>query len=85
MALNNRKIRQWKRQSPIVAECYDDGMLDPYHFIHAGVPVDGTSGTFAGFAPPGAELIDTTGADTYQNTNTLASPTWTLMATRTGT
>lgn len=43
---------------------------------HAGVPVNGTSGTFAGLAQPGDLLADTTNKVLYQNTNTLASPTW---------
>jgi len=45
----------------------------------AGVPVSGTSGTYVGQAGPGAILIDYTNANLYMNTNTLASPTWTIM------
>lgn len=40
-----------------------------------GTPVNGTSGTLAGVAPPGALLI-TTEVALYQNSNTLLSPTW---------
>jgi len=47
---------------------------------NAGVPVDGTSGTSAGSAAKGDLLVDTTNANLYQNTNTLASPTWTQIA-----
>lgn len=46
---------------------------------HAGAPSSGTSGTFAGFAQPGWFLVDTTNSNFYQNTGTLASPTWTLV------
>jgi hypothetical protein len=42
-----------------------------------GVPVNGTSGSFAGQAGPGALLIDFVNADLYINTGTLASPLWT--------
>lgn len=49
----------------------------------AGVPVDGTSGTFAGIAAKGDLLTDTTNAILYINTNTLASPTWTKVGTQT--
>lgn len=46
-------------------------------FTNAGAPSNGTSGTLAGVAPPGSLLVDTTNKNLYQNTNTLASPTWT--------
>ena len=46
-------------------------------FTVAGSPVNGTSGTLAGIAPPGSLLVDITGKLLYQNTNTQASPTWT--------
>jgi hypothetical protein len=45
---------------------------------NAGVPVDGVSGTGAGFAAKGSLCIDTTNADLYINANTSASPTWKL-------
>ena len=48
---------------------------------NAGTPTDGTSGTLAGQAPRGALLINTSAAELYQNTNTMASPTWTLRST----
>ncbi len=44
---------------------------------NAGVPVDGTSGTFVGMAGKGSLLIDYTNGTLYQNTGTKASPTWT--------
>lgn len=46
----------------------------PYE--NAGVPTDGTGGTFAGIAKKGSLLIDTTTPGLYQNSNTQASPTW---------
>ncbi len=45
---------------------------------NAGAPTSGTSGTFAGQAGKGAILLDYTNGAIYQNTNTLASPTWTV-------
>lgn len=45
-----------------------------------GAPTSGTSGTFVGLAGPGAILIDYTNAVLYMNTNTLASPTWTVQS-----
>jgi hypothetical protein len=43
-----------------------------------GVPVNGTSGSFANESNPGDLLIDTTNKTIYQNKGTSASPTWTL-------
>lgn len=56
---------------------YQGGVLAQAIYTNAGVPTNGTSGTLAGTAGVGALLVDTTNAVTYQNTNTLASPTWT--------
>lgn len=53
-------------------------------FTFAGAPSNGTSGTLVGIAAPGALLINTTSKTLYQNTNTLASPTWTLFSLTTG-
>lgn len=47
---------------------------------NAGVPTDGVNGTYAAIAEKGDLLIDSTNATLYQNTNTQASPTWTLKA-----
>jgi len=44
-------------------------------FTTSSAPVDGTSGTLAGVAGPGAILQRTNGS-VYVNTNTKASPTW---------
>src|SRR5215467_4243923 len=49
-------------------------------FTTSGVPVNGTSGTLAGFAGPGSQLWDLTGKTMYVNTGTKASPTWTVDA-----
>lgn len=49
----------------------------------AGAPTDGTGGTGAGVAPPGSLYIDTTGAKLYINTNTMASPTYTVVGAQT--
>jgi len=45
-------------------------------FSTDGAPVDGTSGSFAGQAPIGAYLVRSDTGLWYQNTNTVASPTW---------
>lgn len=50
--------------------------------VFAGTPVDGTSGTFAGLAVKGQLLIDSVAGKLYINTNTLASPTWTLVGSQ---
>lgn len=49
---------------------------------NAGAPTSGTSGTFANQAGPGCLLIDTTNTKLYINTNTKASPTWTVVGTQ---
>lgn len=48
------------------------------NFTNAGAPTNGTNGTLAGVAVPGSLLVDTTSKAHYINTNTAASPTWTL-------
>jgi len=50
---------------------------------NAGGPTDGTSGTGAGFAGPGSLCIDYTNAVVYVNTNTKASPLWTVVGAQT--
>ena len=44
----------------------------------AGDPVDGVSGTGAGIAGIGSLYINNTSGSHFRNTNTQASPTWTL-------
>lgn len=51
-----------------------EGALGIYH--NAGAPTDGSSGTFAGIAPVGAILIDTSNGALYRNIGTQASPIW---------
>lgn len=54
-------------------------------FVSGGssAPTNGTSGTGATVAGPGSLYIRTNGS-IYQNTNTKASPTWTLIGTQVG-
>lgn len=51
-------------------------------FVLAGVPVNGTSGTEAGVAGKGSLVVDSTNGKLYINTNTKASPTWTVVGTQ---
>jgi hypothetical protein len=51
---------------------------------NAGAPTSGTSGTGAGRFGKGSLLLDTTNGNVYINTNTMASPTWLLVAGGTG-
>lgn len=44
-----------------------------------GAPVDGVSGTGAGFAGKGSQYTDYTNANLYLNAGTKASPTWKLV------
>lgn len=55
------------------------GLADNYigPFTFAGIPTNGTSGTFAAYAGPGALLLDITNGGSYINTGTRLSPTWT--------
>jgi hypothetical protein len=52
-------------------------VMAQYLYEHAGAPTDGTNGTYAHVALPGALLIDTDAKTLYQNTGTQASPVWT--------
>ena len=47
-----------------------------------GTPVNGTSGTGAGWAGKGSTLLDSTTGKWYTNTNTTASPTWTVIGSQ---
>ena len=49
----------------------------------AGAPTDGTSGTGAGVAAPGCLYQDITNGKLYINTNTKASPLWTVVGAQT--
>ena len=48
----------------------------------SGAPTDGTSGTGVGDAGPGSLYIDYANGKIYINTNTKASPTWTVVGTQ---
>ena len=49
---------------------------DVCHLSGAGAPVNGVSGTGAGFAGPGSQYTDRSAATIYLNSGTKASPTW---------
>jgi hypothetical protein len=55
-----------------------------YLYEHAGAPTDGTNGTYAHVALPGALLIDTDAKTLYQNTGMQASPVWTERSAASG-
>lgn len=55
--------------------------VDIWQIADAGAPSSGTSGTGVGFAGPGSTYVNTSAGTKYINTNTKASPTWTLIAT----
>ena len=57
--------------------------VHPSILYGAGAPTDGTSGTHVGLAAPGTLYIDTTNTKLYINTNTAASPTWTVVGAQT--
>lgn len=46
-----------------------------FTLVNAGAPTNGVTGI--GIAGKGCLLVDTTNGTLYQNTGTLASPTWT--------
>jgi hypothetical protein len=49
----------------------------------SGAPTNGTSGTGVGLTGPGSLYIRTATGVVYVNTNTKASPTWTVVGTQT--
>lgn len=53
---------------------------DVWEIADTGAPTSGTSGTGAGFAGPGSVYTNISGGAKYVNTNTKASPTWSLLA-----
>jgi hypothetical protein len=68
---------------------YDTALVDSIElpggvrwFAGDGAPIDGTSGTGAGEAGPASLYTDRTNKKLYINTNTLASPTWTVVGTQ---
>lgn len=58
----------------------DQDTIERIVWTNAGAPTNGTSGTLKGVAQPGDLLVDTTNKTLYQNTNTSASPTWSLVS-----
>lgn len=53
-----------------------------WDLVGDGAPTDGTSGTGAGIAGPGSTYMDFTNQVLYTNTNTKASPTWTVVGSQ---
>lgn len=60
-----------------------DPSIHPGIFYGAAAPTNGTSGTAAGEAEPGSLYIATDTPLLHINTNTKASPTWTVVGTQT--
>lgn len=56
--------------------------IDVVVLVKNGAPTNGTSGDGAGEAGPGSLLVDRSGAKLYINTNTKASPTWTVVGSQ---
>lgn len=56
---------------------------DAWMFSFDAAMVDGTSGTGAGVTGPGSMCLNSSDGKTYINTNTKASPTWTVVGTQT--
>lgn len=58
-----------------------DQTLGVWDLCGQGTPVDGTTGTGAGFAGPGSRYTDVTGAKMYLNSGagTKASPVWKIV------
>ena len=52
-----------------------------YIVVDAGAPTNGTTG--AGLCGPGSLYVNKSNGKWYTNTNTLASPTWTVVGTQT--
>lgn len=55
---------------------------DVVELIGTGAPTDGGAGTGAGVAGPGSRYTDITAGKLYINTNTKASPTWTVVGSQ---
>mgnify|MGYP001578652021 CR=1 FL=1 len=66
-------IRLGGRRTSLAASAGEDVCINRF----AGTPTNGT--TFAGDCGPGSLVIDTTNGKLYINTNTKASPTWTVV------
>lgn len=55
---------------------------DVCELVGSGSPTDGTSGTGVAVAGPGSRYTDIAAGKLYINTNTKASPTWTVVGTQ---
>jgi len=75
--------RHCERSYDVVTLVTDNEASAAVLFAHAGEPSDGTSGTKAGVAGPGSLCIDVTNGVLYINTNTKASPLWTVVGLQT--
>ena len=66
---------------------FKQALIDPKNKIWmltiGQAPTNGTSGDGAGWAGPGSLLIRYDTPKLYQNTNTTASPTWTVVGSET--
>lgn len=73
-------MRPETRTRGVVA--HDGGMVvknDVHVSSGSGAPSNGTSGTGVGSAGPGSLYVDIANGKWYSNTNTMASPTWTVV------
>jgi len=59
-----------------------DAAQESWLFTTAGAPTAGVAGDGAGWAGIGSLAIDTTNGKLYINTNTKASPTWTVVGSQ---
>ena len=76
-------------QVPIVPGVYDGSVIDlymllnmtqglvPRTFSNPSAPINGSQGTYAGMAYPGAVYVDSIASKMYYNTGTLLAPIWT--------
>lgn len=56
-----------------LADLANNGIFD---FVGAGAPVNGSSGTGAGYAGPGSFYYDTVGLVLYEQTGLISAPVW---------
>lgn len=70
-------VQRWRGKTDIAyGNIHQSGIPSAGAFLSTAAPTNGTGGTFAKLAPPGALLIDQTNKVLYQNVNTQVSPTW---------
>ena len=74
----------WRNDPHFTIITIGEGASATFKIIqNAGAPSSGTSGTGAGKTGPGSLCVDTTNAKLYINTNTKASPLWTVVGAQT--